>query len=121
MRGYMFRNRWFALLFVGLILAAVTRIVGTGKGDGAIDDATRQIVVQQNRAERMTSETVPGVVSEDVQIEFTPDEELIDPATGEDPTPVDAFATPGEPAAEPETQVIIVSDETAAPAQPLDL
>ena len=39
MRGYMFRNRWFALLFVCLTLAGVTKLVGTDRESGAIQEA----------------------------------------------------------------------------------
>ena len=109
MRGYMFRNRWFALLFVGLVLAGATRIVGTGKGDGALDDAAEQIAAQRDVAERFTSGTQAEVADEDMDVAFTADEELIDSATGEDPTPVDEFAAQQPSAAIDESEVVIVS------------
>lgn len=113
MRGYMFRNRWLALLFVGLTLAAVTRLVGSGDGGGALEGAARELVAQKNSAEQFVSaDPPPASEAGPVAIEFTPDEELIDPAAGEDPTPPDEFAQiAADPAAVPHDEIIIVSRE----------
>src|SRR5687768_3196327 len=93
MRGYMFRNRWLALLFVGLTLAAVTRLVGTEDERGVLDEAARELLAQKKNADRVMATPTPVKTdTEEVAIEFTPDEELIDPAAGEDPTPPDEFA-----------------------------
>ena len=118
MRGYMFRNRWFALLFVGLVLAAVTRIVGTGNGDGVLDEATNQIVNQQDRAERLSVTAATDDAGADVSVQFTSDEELIDPATGEDPAPIDEFAAEQATEVVPESEVVIVSQDVGGEAQP---
>ncbi|MFA9200954.1 MAG: hypothetical protein ACEQR8_07155 [Cypionkella sp.] len=98
MRGTMFRNRWFALLFVALVLSGVARIVGTGNGDSAIDLAKRQIAEQRRQAsaESLSSSETPAGRS--TLMAFTPDEELIDPAMGFDPSP----AAEGAPASEDE-------------------
>jgi hypothetical protein len=94
MRGYMFRNRWFALLFVGVVLAGTTRVVGTGDGDGAVDQAALEIAAQRERAEALSGGTETGSFDDsDVTVEFTADEELIDEALGEDPSPIDDFDT----------------------------
>jgi hypothetical protein len=96
----MFRNRWGALLFVGLTLAGVAQLVGTGKGDGAIERARSQIAAQRARAGPIVTRSAPTGAAE-VKVEFVPDEELIDLALGEDPTPIDQRAEermPGQPA-----------------------
>lgn len=124
MRGYMFRNRWGALLFVGLVLASVTRLVGTGNGDGALDAAREQIVEQGPPVEALVAESVPP--GEPLPTEFTPDEELIDPGTGEDPTPIDPQPdVEPQPAAEgdvPHGSVVLLSPgaEELPPAPPFD-
>lgn len=111
MRGYMFRNRWGALLFVGLVLAGVAQLVGTGKGDGAIDRATDQLVEQKAEADALAAEHAPGG-EQPVEIEFTSDEDLIDPALGDDPTPIDQRAPEGEIGEEaPHDTLILVAKE----------
>ena len=120
MRGYMFRNRWFALLFVAFVLAGVTRLVGTGNGDGAIDLARKQIADQKVEAERLTTETTPAPTEANVQ--FTPDEELIDQALGEDPTPIDQFqsdeaADTGEEEVPHDTAILVSPENVQPPAQ----
>ena len=121
MRGYMFRNRWFALLFVGLTLAGVTTLVGTEKGHGALQDATDQIAQQKAQAEQMTTATQqppsPDVSPDEVVM--AADEDLIDPAQGEDPTPPDEFAAANPP--DPEDiadEVVIVSRDVPGQGQP---
>jgi hypothetical protein len=124
MRSYMFRNRWGALLFVGLTLAAVVQIVGTGKGDGAIDQARQHIAV--DRAETQSFAIGGGRgVQPAVTTQFTPDEELIDPAAGEDPTPIEQRSEEAEAEAEadaeaakqaeeaPHDTLIVLNDEAA--------
>lgn len=97
MRGYMFRNRWLAMLFVALVLAGVTRIVGTGKGDGILDEATQQLKAQREQAEAHSDEfgsaqSDDGDMADDFSDVVASDEDLIDPAIGDDPTPPDEFA-----------------------------
>ncbi len=107
----MFRNRWFALLFVGMVLAGVTKIVGTEEDQGALDAAREELARQRAQAEQMTGESAQFTFTdEDVEVEFVPDEELIDPATGYDPTPIDEFAAASETGEEvvPDAQVVIV-------------
>ncbi len=117
MRDYMFRNRWGALLFVGLTLAGVTTLVGTDKNNGALQQAALEIERQQAQAEKFAKD--PGGAKapqdEDDEANFISDEELIDPATGEDPTPVDQTAPVLSEEGEtiPVDEVIIVSREIA--------
>jgi hypothetical protein len=124
MRGYMFRNRWGALLFVGITLAGVTTLVGTGGSDGAIQQAADQLANQKAEAERLTAPPevntpVAAEVPSDTVI-LAADEELIDPATGEDPTPVDEFAAanPADPEEPADTAVILSREVAPQPAQP---
>jgi len=121
MRGYMFRNRWFALLFVALTLAGVTTLVGTEKGHGALQDATDQIARQKAQADQMTSATQESP-SADVSADSIPlaaDEDLIDPAEGEDPTPIDEFAAANPPDPEDVSDdVVIVSRDVPGQAEP---
>lgn len=117
MRDYMFRNRWGALLFVGLTLAGVTALVGTEKDSGALQQAALEIERQRSEAEKFTEDppTRRTPDAADVEANFISDEELIDPATGEDPTPVDPTAPVLSEDGEtiPVDEVIIVSREVA--------
>ena len=116
MRGYMFRNRWFALLFVALTLAGVTTLVGTEEGHGALQDATDQIAQQKAQAEQLTSATqsTPSTDGSAEEVVLASDEDLIDPAQGEDPTPIDEFAAANPPDPEEVSDdVVIVSREVA--------
>ena len=121
MRGYMFRNRWFALLFVATTLAGVTKLIGTDKDQGSLQQAAGQIAVQKAQAERMTTDTQTSS-NDSISAGEPPladDEELIDDATGEDPTPVDEFAAsnPTEPAV-PVDEVTIISRDVPGQSQP---
>ena len=118
MRGYMFRNRWGALLFVALTLAGVTKLVGTEKGDGAIPQAADQFSRQKADAEQLTGDRSSSLERKSAPpVQLMPDEELIDPAVGIDPTPIDEFA-----AANPEEdeeiadKVVIVSRDAEGAA-----
>ncbi len=109
MRGYMFRNRWGALLFVGLTLASVTTLVGTEKNDGALQQAADQIAMQEAKARRLTVNPASTASTKPARAIVVPtDEELIDDALGEDPTPVDEFAAADDekPAEGEQTNVI---------------
>ena len=120
MRGYVFRNRWFALLFVALTLAGVTTLVGTEKSHGALQDATDQIAQQKAQAEQLTSATQESSSSDDADnVVMAADEDLIDPAQGEDPTPIDEFAAANPPDPEDVSDdVVIVSRDVPGQAEP---
>ena len=123
MRGYMFRNRWGAMLFVALTLASVTTLIGSEDGEGAIKQATDRIAQQKAEADRLTTDTQqapPAAAGPAETIFLSAYEELIDPATGEDPTPIDEFnpSDPSDPNAEIADEVVIVSrDVGGQPAQ----
>ncbi|WP_057881991.1 hypothetical protein [Tsuneonella troitsensis] len=125
MRGYMFRNRWLAMLFVALVLAGVTRVVGTGKGDGIIDEATEQLAAQRERAEALSDE-IEAEAPEQAETEddaaelLASDEDLIDPAIGEDPTPPDEFAGDNgvDSAVVEEGDIFLVDNGPAETVQP---
>lgn len=125
MRGYMFRNRWLAMLFVALVLAGVTRVVGTGKGDGIIDEATEQLAAQRERAEALSDE-IEAEAPEQAETEddaaelLASDEDLIDPALGEDPTPPDEFANDNgvDSAVVEEGDIFLVDNGPAETVQP---
>ena len=113
MRGYMFRNRWFALLFVCITLAGVTKLVGTDKEQGTIQQAAGQIAAQRAQAEQTTTATqeTPAEAGAD-DVPYADDDELIDEAVGEDPTPIDDFAaTSSEDADGSSDEVTVVSRE----------
>lgn len=123
MRGYMFRNRWGALLFVGLTLAGVTTLVGTDE-HGAIQQAASQIAQQKAQADKLVAgapeiaEPASGAPVTDVP--FAADEDLIDPAMGIDPTPIDETAPidPNDPDALAQ-EVIIVSRDVPGQGPPV--
>jgi hypothetical protein len=120
MRGYMFRNRWGAVLFVALTLAGVTTLIGSEDEEGAIRQATDRIAQQRAEADRLTTDTQeppPAAPTPAETVVLSADEELIDPAIGEDPTPIDEF-NPTDPDAEISDEVVIVSrDASDQPGQ----
>lgn len=111
MRGYMFRNRWFALLFVAITLAGVTKLVGTDKEQGAVQQAAVQLAAQRVQAEQLTAPAQePSADAHLDDVPYVDENELIDDAAGEDPTPVDEFAAANsDDAGEPSDEVTIVS------------
>jgi hypothetical protein len=122
MRGYMFRNRWFALLFVCLTLAGVTKLVGTDKEQGTLQQAAGQVVAQKAQAERLTTSTqdIPAEDGSAEEIPLASDEELIDEALGEDPTPPEALvaaANSSEPE-EPADEIMLISRELPGQSPP---
>ena len=111
----MFRNRWGALLFVGFVLAAVSQLVGTGKGDGALDKATRDIVEKRAEADSL-AERADTIGERATTVQFAADDELIDQALGEDPTPIDQRETPaGETEELPHDTVILIPGNAVQP------
>lgn len=120
----MFRNRWGALAFVGMTLAAVAQLVGTGKGDGAIEQARGQLVAQREQAEAVAAGDTAGATARAERVQFTSDEELIDPAQGEDPTPIDqrvaadADSDSVSEEAPHDTIVLVAGDEAPAAGKP---
>jgi len=93
MRGYMFKNSKGALFFVALTLLGVATLVGTEDNEGALLKAAANIEQQRNmmnedrRVVRGNSAPIGFASSNGQTREFTADEDLIDDATGFDPTP----------------------------------
>ena len=114
MRGYMFRNRWWALIFAGLVLAGATRLVGTGHGDGALEQAIQEVAAQREAAETWSDGGAADPVREVIELGLVPDEELIDQTLGEDPIPMDP-ALGIEPEVVSEEQVVIVPLDVEEP------
>jgi len=94
---FLFKNRWIALAFVGFTLLSVYTLVGT-EDDASVLGAMTGIAAQpdQNPAEMSIVEQPqqPEYLADDGMADFADDayvgdEELIDPATGTDPTPMD--------------------------------
>lgn len=117
----MFRNRWAALLFVAVTLAGVTKLVGTSEDGGAIQHAAEEIAHQKEQAERLTDDmSSPSSISAaQPSAPMLADEDLIDPAVGEDPTPIDEFAAanPENAVLADDQQVVIVSRDVAGASQ----
>lgn len=93
MRGYMFKSSKGAILFVVVTIFGAAMLIGSENNEGALIKAAADIEKQREmiNAERSfaRSENAPvGFASGNTQpLEFTPDEDLIDDATGFDPTP----------------------------------
>lgn len=100
----MFKNSKAALLFVGMTLLSVIILVGWEDNEGALLKAASDIEKQRSmmnaELDGPNAETgVAGFAPRDPRLQtFTPDEELIDQASGYDPTPKsDTRAAPSEP------------------------
>lgn len=119
MRGYMFRNKWLALLFVAMTLAGVTKLVGTEEKGGTLQETAGTIADQRDQFDRFGGDTA----SEAPAPEYVApsDEDLIDPATGIDPLPSMTFSPeegspdPPEEVAPPD-EVVTVSQYDEGPA-----
>lgn len=120
MRAYMFRNRWGALLFVAITLAGVVTLVGTEKSKGSLQEASAQISAQRAQAAAF-SNSEPSRTEIEAAVVPIEDQELIDPATGIDPVPIDDFHDPftgEETEVAPTDDVVIVSEDDAGPSGP---
>jgi hypothetical protein len=94
MRSYMFRNRFGAVLFVISTLLGVATLIGSEDQKGALLKASEGVKDQQTAMASIADQPVTDSqpVIDDESVEFTPDDELIDDATGFDPSPVDEDA-----------------------------
>lgn len=118
MRGYMFRSKWGALLFVAITLASVTKLVGTKSEEGSLQQATAEITHQRAAAEAIPERSPANQPSEASAVVYAPvtDADLIDPATGFDPSPVDPSV--GKVADENDTVILLKDDDE--PAEPAE-
>ena len=115
MYSFLFRNRMGAIGFVVLTLVGAASLVGTEETEGVIAKTSAQIDQQRADFEEATatlsgSSNGPKPFTQEIpaEITFTADEDLIDSATGYDPTPEINFEE--EAIAESEEVVIILND-----------
>jgi len=104
MYQFLFRNKWAALAFVVLTLASVQYLVGREGEDSAISRTQDNLISQRDTIQRSMDDMglepdrsrgfdMPeGARESDSQpMDFTPDEDLIDDASGFDPTPDEEY------------------------------
>ena len=91
---FLFKNRWIALAFVVFTLLTVYTLVGTEDDASVLAGIAAQ--QQQDQAELAAVEAPPQPdyqadqgLADYAEDAYLSDEELIDPATGIDPTPMD--------------------------------
>ena len=84
MHQILFKNRFNALVFVAIILFSVRILVGTPDDSGAINSATAKFGESQPQAKPAPAREVVHADAAPIAVEFTPDEELIDEASGDD-------------------------------------
>ncbi len=118
MNQFIFKNRWFAAGFVALILFGTYLLVGDREG-GLLSQMTNGVAERRTDLDTQLAEvsapppvlTAPQDDSTSEEHEYLEDEELIDSATGIDPTPPDEMAQ-GDGNTDP------VADEAPAQANP---
>lgn len=90
MYQFLFKNRWFAAGFAAAILLSVYVMFGTGNGD-LLADAGSNLEEQSEELESQIAELeAPQVMMDEIDFAddmYLDDHELIDSATGMDPTP----------------------------------
>lgn len=102
----LFRNRWAALGFVAMMVASAISLVGTEEGGGMIDEATAKLQGQKQdlkaQAANLSKPTSNHIVIDaGAPADKVNDEDLVDPGSGEDPTPVDDGALEPVPDIDP--------------------
>ena len=114
----LFRSRWAALLFVAITIASAAVFVGGQKSESSIKAIAADMRDQNQAKMPFPSEDVEEMAHESELIHgFASDEDLVDQATGDDPTPEDEPARIGaEVAAESEPTIVVHGDQSAAPA-----
>ncbi|MHA6332581.1 hypothetical protein ACXYL9_02765 [Qipengyuania sp. CAU 1752] len=110
MKGYIFQNRWGALLFVGLTLIGAASLVGTEDTEGTLAEAAAQLEQQgadyreQAAGFSQPDQAENGSSDGDMQydlagsevVEFASEEELVVDPIGIDPTPIIEDPAKGE-------------------------
>lgn len=107
MRGFMFRNAKGALLFAAMTMLGVAMLIGSEDSEGALIRAAEELERQKAQAE----DAAPGdgdlppaegfASADEVQLEFSSDEDLVDSAQGLDPAPdIEPPFIPAEPQVE---------------------
>ena len=96
MRGYMFKNRWLAIVFVAMTVIGALNLVG-GE-DGVLVQASGDLESRRAASDASRFAPQPGYVPDPQQqqesaifeedgYDFSDDEELVDDAMGFDPSP----------------------------------
>ena len=95
MYQWLFRNKWVAIAFVILTLASVQALVGR-EGEGSVISRTKSQLIERHdkmqeqigsmSADPAAPVVIPGPPTA-VETGFAEDDDLIDDATGFDPTP----------------------------------
>ncbi len=110
MRGYMFMNRWGALIFVFLAAFGAVSLIGDEDDPGVLLDAADELTRSKSQYEadaaalaqpddRPVLDADTGgefTPDEELEAEFLPDDELIDDTHGFEPTPDIIPTPPGE-------------------------
>ncbi|WP_435418915.1 hypothetical protein WAB17_05000 [Parerythrobacter aurantius] len=120
MKGYMFQSKTGALFFVAVTMFGVASLVGTGKEDGALTAATKQIQQQgvQFRAEAdgvanpapPSPQAAPSAPA-DKPTGFTPPQDLVLDPAGLDPAGIDPTPKGGD-AEEIKPDVVLVESSS---------
>lgn len=103
MYRHLFRSRWFALAFVLMMVASAASLVGTEKHDGMIDRATAQLHSQKAAFDAEAADLArPSHNAQVITLdEPLPEDDLIDPGIGFDPTPPDPSGYDPDPEFDP--------------------
>lgn len=105
MNQFLFKNRWFALAFVGAILLGVYVLVGEGRSGSLLGNVQGSVAGQRDEAEAqlaqigtVNADAPPPAIEPDQAVsddEFYGDDgDLIDSADGTDPNPEEEEAGP---------------------------
>jgi len=116
MRGYMFKNRWGALVFMCLIAYSAVTLVGGEDDEGILLSATEELTkVKTETDERPAiAADTPNENSSDEEISdsFASDDYLIDSAEGFNPVPdLDIASEMGSYAEGGDVVIVVDSDE----------
>ncbi|MGD9471737.1 MAG: hypothetical protein AB7G24_09295 [Novosphingobium sp.] len=113
----LFRSRWAALLFVAITIASAAAFVGSSEGESAATELATNMRAQAQAKLPFAAEDVNEAARQSELIHgFASEEELVDDATGLDPTPEDELARiEAELAAQDEPTIVANSDQIAAP------
>ena len=112
----LFRSRWAALLFVAITIASAAAFVGGQKESTSVKEIASDIRAQRAARMPVAPEDVPEMARQSDLIHgFALDEELVDEASGADPTPEEELALiEADLAAESEPTIVAHGDQFAA-------
>lgn len=125
MRGYMFMNRWGALIFVCLAAFGAVSLIGGEDDPGVLLYAAGELTQTRDKFksdaatlalpdDRPVLDAATGgefTPDEELETEFLPDEQLIDDTRGFEPAPDINPSPPNEDVEEQGDVVIYIEDE----------